>query len=95
MQAAAGQRIGKAFDYKQLQTSFARSASSARDSASVLVESASEVGGRAKRYVGKTVQDQPMLSLIGLAALAYAAAFFIHSPSSPFVEQPPRRRYWI
>jgi len=68
-------------------------AASAREGASVLVEQATEAGARAGRYVGETVQKQPVLSLIGLAALAYAAAFFIHSPSSPFIEQPPRRRY--
>ncbi|WP_428492645.1 CsbD family protein [Rhodopila sp.] len=56
-------------------------------------ETAYDAATHAGQYVGQTVQQQPLLSLIGIAAIAYAAAFFIHSPSSPLASEPPRRRF--
>jgi uncharacterized protein YjbJ (UPF0337 family) len=57
-------------------------------------ETVYDAGARAGKYVGRTVQDQPLLSLIGIAAIGYAIGFFIHSPSSPLVREPRRRRYF-
>ena len=51
-----------------------------------------EVGASAGAYVGKTVQDQPLLSLIGIAAIGYLVGYLAHSPSSPFAA-PPEPRY--
>jgi hypothetical protein len=50
-----------------------------------------ETGAKAGQYVGRTVQQQPLLSLIGIGALGYLAAFLLHSPSSPLVPRPPER----
>jgi uncharacterized protein YjbJ (UPF0337 family) len=51
-------------------------------------------GARAGKYVRRTVHDQPLLSLIGIAAIGYAIGFLIHSPTSPLVREPRRRRYF-
>jgi uncharacterized protein YjbJ (UPF0337 family) len=51
-----------------------------------------EVGASAGAYVGKTVQEQPLLSLIGIAAIGYLVGYLAHSPSSPFAT-PPEPRY--
>jgi uncharacterized protein YjbJ (UPF0337 family) len=51
-----------------------------------------ETGQRAGEAVGRTVQQQPLLSLIGVAVVGYIAAFLIHSPSSPFAPPPPPPR---
>lgn len=57
-------------------------------------ETVYDAGARAGKYVGRTVQDQPLLSLIGIAAIGYAIGFLIHSPTSPLVREPRRRRYF-
>jgi uncharacterized protein YjbJ (UPF0337 family) len=45
-------------------------------------------------YVGRTVNEQPLLSLIGVAAIGYAIGFFIHSPMSPLAPKPKPKRYF-
>ncbi len=54
-------------------------------------EAVLETGAKAGEYVGRTVQQQPLLSLIGIGALGYLAAFLLHSPSSPLAPRPPAR----
>jgi uncharacterized protein YjbJ (UPF0337 family) len=52
------------------------------------------MGARAGQHVGRTVQDQPLLSLIGIAAIGYAIGFLIHSSASPLARAPRSRRYF-
>jgi uncharacterized protein YjbJ (UPF0337 family) len=50
--------------------------------------------GQAGEYVGDAVQQQPLLSLIGAAAIGYFVGFLIHSAASPLSqprESSPRR----
>jgi uncharacterized protein YjbJ (UPF0337 family) len=49
-----------------------------------------DVGSRAGEYVGRSVQGQPLLSLIGLAAIGYLIGFLVHSPVSPLAPKPKR-----
>jgi uncharacterized protein YjbJ (UPF0337 family) len=69
-------------------------AQTARHGAGQAGETVYDAGARAGKYVGRTVQDQPLLSLIGIAAIGYAIGFLVHSPSSPLVREPNRRRYF-
>jgi uncharacterized protein YjbJ (UPF0337 family) len=50
--------------------------------------------GHAGEYMGRTVKEQPLLSLIGVAAIGYAIGFLVHSPMSPLVPAPKTRRYF-
>jgi uncharacterized protein YjbJ (UPF0337 family) len=43
--------------------------------------------------VNDTVHESPWLSVIGMAAIGYVAAFLIHSPSSPLAPRPPEPKY--
>ena len=52
-----------------------------------------DAAAQAGQYVGQTVKQQPLLSLIGIAAISYAIGFLIHSPSSPLTSEPSPRRY--
>jgi uncharacterized protein YjbJ (UPF0337 family) len=65
----------------------------ARRGAGQASETVYDAGARAGQYVGRTLQDQPLLSLIGVAAIGYAIGFLIHSPMSPLVSKPKTRRY--
>jgi uncharacterized protein YjbJ (UPF0337 family) len=65
-------------------------ASSAKEIGGGLVERATDYSGRAGSYVEETVEKKPFISLLALAAITYAAAFLIHSPSSPFAPKPRR-----
>lgn len=49
-----------------------------------------DAGSRAGEYVGRTVKEQPLLSLIGVAAIGYLIGFLIHSPMSPLAPKPKR-----
>jgi uncharacterized protein YjbJ (UPF0337 family) len=49
-----------------------------------------DAGSRAGEYAGRTVKEQPLLSLIGVAAIGYAIGFLIHSPTSRW--QPGQRQ---
>lgn len=69
-------------------------AQSAREMAGKAGGAAYDAGAQAGRYVQDTVKEQPLLSLIGIAAIGYAIGFLIHSPASPFAPQPPKRRYF-
>ena len=40
------------------------------------------------------VKEQPLLSLIGVAAIGYAIGFLIHSPMSPLMPKPKTKRYF-
>lgn len=51
-------------------------------------------GNQAGKYVGDTVVQQPLLSLIGAAAIGYVVAFLLHAPSSPLTPQPRKRGYF-
>jgi hypothetical protein len=57
-------------------------------------ETVYDAGARAGQYVGRSVREQPLLSLIGVAAIGYAIGFLIHSPISPLVHEPKPRRYF-
>jgi uncharacterized protein YjbJ (UPF0337 family) len=78
-----------------------RAGSTARDTADAVRRSAGDAGqkiyaagNQAGKYVGETVVQQPLLSVLGVAAIGYLVAFFIHSPSSPFAPPPPKSRYF-
>jgi hypothetical protein len=43
-------------------------------------------------HVDSAVKQQPLLSLIGVAAIGYAISFLIHSPSSPLAS--PKTHYF-
>ncbi len=51
-------------------------------------------GDQAGKYVGQTVVQQPLLSLIGAAAIGYLVAFLLHAPSSPLNPLPRKRGYF-
>ena len=51
-----------------------------------------EAGQTAGQYVGTTVQEQPLLSLIGIAAIGYLVGYLVHSPSRPLAPEPRYRR---
>jgi len=76
----AGDRIGDA-------------AKSAREMAGNVGEKAYTAGTQAARYTEATVKEQPLLSLIGIAAVGYLFGFLIHSSLSPFAAKAPKSRY--
>ncbi len=51
-----------------------------------------EAGATAGSYVGSTVKEQPLLTLIGIAAIGYLVGYLVHSPSSPFSTEPRYRK---
>jgi uncharacterized protein YjbJ (UPF0337 family) len=51
-------------------------------------------GNQAGRVVGETVVQQPLLSLIGAAAIGYLLAYLLHAPSSPLTPAPRKRGYF-
>ena len=66
-----------------------------RNTAGAVGEKVYDAGARTGQYVGETVKEQPLLSLIGAAAIGYALAFLLHASSSPLT--PPvkaTRRYF-
>jgi uncharacterized protein YjbJ (UPF0337 family) len=65
---------------------------SVRKGAAATGERIGTAGSHAGKYVGETVQQQPLLSLIGIAAIGYLVGFLIHSPVSPLAPEPPPRR---
>lgn len=74
--------------------------STLRDTAETVKATASQVGSKvyeagttAGQTIATTVKDQPLLTLIGAAAIGYLAGYLLHSPSSPFTSEPePRYR---
>lgn len=68
----------------------ARASSTARDAGGKIYSA----GNQAGKYVGETVAQQPLLSLIGAAAIGYLVAFLLHAPSSPLTPAPRRRGYF-
>jgi uncharacterized protein YjbJ (UPF0337 family) len=77
-----------------------RAGNTMRDAAQTVRREAGEVGekvyhagARAGHHVDSAVKQQPLLSLIGVAAIGYAISFLIHSPSSPLASRPPKTHY--
>jgi uncharacterized protein YjbJ (UPF0337 family) len=77
----------------------ARATETLRETAETVKAKAGEVGSKvyeagatAGSYVGSTVQEQPLLSLIGMAAIGYLVGYLVHSPSSPLNPEPRYRR---
>ena len=68
----------------------ARASSTARDAG----EKIYTAGNQAGKYVGETVVQQPLLSLVGAAAIGYFVAFLLHAPSSPLTPAPRKRGYF-
>jgi uncharacterized protein YjbJ (UPF0337 family) len=68
----------------------ARATSTARDAG----EKICSAGNQAGKYAGETVAQQPLLSLIGAAAIGYLVAFLLHAPSSPLTPAPRKRGYF-
>jgi uncharacterized protein YjbJ (UPF0337 family) len=54
-----------------------------------------EAGAQAGDYVGYAVERQPLLSLLGVAALGYFIGYLVHSPSSPFAPRRSFRDRWL
>ena len=78
-----------------------RASSTMRDAAQTVRHEAGHAGekvynagSRAGEYVGRPVKEQPLLSLIGVAAIGYAIGFLIHSPMSPLMPKPKTTRYF-
>jgi uncharacterized protein YjbJ (UPF0337 family) len=69
-------------------------AGTARRGAEQASETVYDAGARAGQYVGRSVQQQPLLALIGAAAIGYVCGFLIHSAASPLVPAPKPRRYF-
>jgi uncharacterized protein YjbJ (UPF0337 family) len=91
----AGTIAGKAAEFAgRAGSAIHDAAQTARHGAGQAGETVYDAGARAGQYVGRTVQDQPLLSLIGVAAIGYAIGFLIHSPISPLglVREPTPRR---
>ncbi len=71
-----------------------------RDKAESVKATASQVGSKvyeasstAGQTIVSTVKEQPLLTLVGVAAIGYLAGYLLHSPSSPFTADPePRYR---
>jgi uncharacterized protein YjbJ (UPF0337 family) len=77
----------------------ARATETLRETAETVKAKAEAVGGKvyeagatAGSYVGATVQDQPLLALIGVAAIGYLVGYLVHSPSSPLAPEPRYRK---
>jgi uncharacterized protein YjbJ (UPF0337 family) len=77
-----------------------RTGSSLRDAAGTVRQGANhasetvyDAGARAGQYVGRSVQQQPLLALIGAAIIGYVVGFLIHSAASPLAPAPKPRRY--
>jgi uncharacterized protein YjbJ (UPF0337 family) len=95
----AKQHLGSAADaIAEKASDFANRAGSAMSDAAQTVrreaghagEKVYDAGARAREYVGHTVKEQPLLSLIGVAAIGYVIGFLIHSPMSPLAPNPKR-----
>jgi uncharacterized protein YjbJ (UPF0337 family) len=72
-----------------------RAAELAGQAGATLRDAAKTVGAEARHAgeaVGRTVQQQPLLSLIGVAAIGYLVSFLVHSPSSPLATSRPEPR---
>jgi len=69
-------------------------ASRASDTAKDAGQKIYTAGNQAGKYVGETVVQQPLLSLIGAAAIGYFVAFLLHAPSSPLTPAPRKRGYF-
>lgn len=69
-------------------------AQTVRREAGEVREKVYHAGARAGQYVDSAVKQQPLLSLIGVAAIGYAISFLIHSPSSPLVSRPTKMHYF-
>jgi uncharacterized protein YjbJ (UPF0337 family) len=65
-----------------------------RGAAGAIGDKVYDAGARTGQYVGQTVKQQPLLSLIGAAAIGYVLAFLLHSPSSPLAPPVRPRRYF-
>jgi uncharacterized protein YjbJ (UPF0337 family) len=81
-------RFGETID--QVNEAATEAARKAAEMASHAGETVYASGKRAGEAVGRTVQQQPLLSLIGVAAIGYLVSFLVHSPSSPLAPPPPR-----
>ena len=67
-------------------------AESVKAKAGVVGNKVYEAGQSAGQYVGSTVQEQPLLTLIGVAAIGYLVGYLLHSPSSPLAPPEPSYR---
>jgi uncharacterized protein YjbJ (UPF0337 family) len=54
-----------------------------------------EAGAQAGDYVGYAVERQPLLSLLGAAAVGYFIGYLVHSSSSPFAPRRSFRDRWL
>lgn len=67
----------------------------ARDMGDNAAKAARAASARAASYAESAMKEQPLLSLIGVAAIGYAIGFLIHSQASPLAVAPPKPRYRI
>jgi uncharacterized protein YjbJ (UPF0337 family) len=101
--ANAQKRVGEMADdaAATAETLSSRAGATIRDTAGMVMDEAQQVGSKiydagakANEVVGGAVSKAPLLSLIGMAAIGYLAAFLVHASSSPLVEQPAPKR-WV
>jgi uncharacterized protein YjbJ (UPF0337 family) len=83
-------RFGETID--QVNEAASEAARKAAELARQAGEAIHTTGARAGQVVGRTVQRQPLLSLIGVAAIGYLVSFLVHSPSSPLAPSRPEPR---
>jgi len=77
----------------QAEPAFRHAAETVRQTASAVGGKVYEAGSAAGTTVAQTVKEQPLLTLLGAAAIGYLAGYLLHSPSSPFAPEPqPRYR---
>ena len=83
----------KAGDYASRASATLRDAAdTVRQEAQAAGSAMYDAGAKAGVVVGDTVKEYPLLSLIGVAAIGYLAAFLVHAPSSPLTPPVPRYR---
>jgi uncharacterized protein YjbJ (UPF0337 family) len=68
-------------------------AQTVRREAGEVGEKVYHAGARAGHYADSAVKQQPLLSLIGVAAIGYAISFLVHSPSSPLASRRPKTHF--
>ncbi|HTI03090.1 MAG TPA: CsbD family protein [Acidisoma sp.] len=76
----------------QAEPALRHAAETVRAKASAVGGKVYEAGSVAGSTVASTVKEQPLLALIGVAAVGYLAGYLLHSPSSPFAPEPRYRR---
>jgi uncharacterized protein YjbJ (UPF0337 family) len=90
IQAQYGEAVDKVSD---LRSKLSETMDSVQSKARETGQAAYAKTARLGEAVDGAVHESPWLSVIGMAAIGYVAAFLIHSPSSPLAPRAPEPRY--